>query len=722
MRRHRMVPEPAPQPSPMPAASPWPAGRLVRGFTLLVLSAATWAAFAGVLRNGWVLFDDPLYILKNLHVSRGWTWDGALWFLHSAHGANWHPLTSWSHMLDVQLFGLNPGAHHAMSLALHVVNAVLLVLVLHGLTGKGWQSLLVGALFAIHPLRVESVAWVSERKDVLSGLFFILSLAAYRRWVRRPTRAGYALLAVCFALGLMSKPMVVTLPFVLLLLDAWPLGRMAGFPGAPAAARSPLELVREKWPLFAMAGASATVTFVFQRGSGAVAAAEAVAPARRVCTALTACWWYIAKTFWPSGLAPFYPLDRSSTIARVALGAALAATGLALVTLLAVRQRRRPWLLVGWLWFLGMLVPVLGLVQVGKQAYADRYTYLPTIGLLVAIVWGVADWISRRRAVRRAAAVTAVLALAVLAVATSRQVALWRDTRTLFTHALAVTPDNAVAEQCLADAFEADSRPAEAIRHRRRAVELDPGFANAHRGLGVLLAKSGNLVEAAAHFRRAYELEPSNPEMVRGQGLVAQAQGRTDEAAAWFERALQLAPYDAEALGQLGSVRIQAGRVAGGIALLRRAVALDPANAQPHLTFALALMTVPGRDAEAAEQLHEVVRLEPRGLDGTNALAWLLATSPDPRVRNGAEAVGLAARAVELSGGRDPNVIDTQAAALATAGRFDEAMRHARAALELIQGRQADSLARTIQDRLVLYEHRQAFVDSARGGGVTPAR
>src|SRR5512143_1296927 len=432
MSRHRTPARPAARPSPRPPARPPGAGPLARGLSLALLAAAIVAAFAGALRNGWVLYDDPLYVFKNPHVSRGWTWDGALWFLHSPHGANWHPLTSWSHMLDVQLFGLNPGAHHAVSLALHVLNAVLLVLVLRRLTGAWWRSLLVGALFALHPLRVESVAWVAERKDVLSGLFFVLGLGAYHRWVKRPTLAGHALLAACFALGLMAKPMVVTLPFVLLLLDAWPLHRMAGLPGATHDARPPLALVREKWLLFAMAAASAVVTFVFQRAGGAVVTAEAVPVARRLCTALTACWWYVAKTFWPSGLAPFYPLDQRAPLTGLALGAALAAAGLVLVTVLAARRRQQPWLLVGWLWFLGMLVPVLGFVQVGRQAWADRYTYLPRIGVLVAATWSVPGPHLRRHVA--AALLLAAAGLGALAGMTEAQVRYWRDGVTLYRH------------------------------------------------------------------------------------------------------------------------------------------------------------------------------------------------------------------------------------------------------------------------------------------------
>jgi protein O-mannosyl-transferase len=698
--------------------------RAVRALSLALLAVVTLAAFAGVLGNGWSVLDDPSYVTENPYVSRGVTAAGLRWFLHEPHGGNWHPLTSLSHMLDVQLFGLAPAGHHAVSLALHLLNVLLLVIVLHRLTGAWWRSLLVGALFGLHPLRVESVAWVAERKDVLSALFFLLTLEAWRRWAARPGVRRYALVATGLALGLMSKPMVVTLPFVLVLLDVWPLGRLRGGPRAPAAARSaaparPLAgLLAEKWPLFALTAALAAVTFLIQRQSGAVMATANIGLPARAGNALLSCWRYVGMTFWPAALSPFYPFP-----AAVNPGAVwAAAAGLGAVTALALRQgRERPYLVVGWLWYLGTLVPVIGLVQVGMQGHADRYTYIPIIGLLVATVWGVADLLAARRRARLVATAGAILVLASLGVATARQVALWRDARTLFTHALSVTGESVVVEQALGSAFEADTQRVEAIRHLRRAVALDPGYVPARYSLGLVLARDGRIDEATGQFRRVIELDPAHLGAVYNLGLVAQGRGRWDEAAALYRRVLEgRTDWAYRPLRQLGVVTVQQGRVREGLALLQRAVTLAPADARTHLALATALLMLPGRDAEAAEHLRLAVRHEPRDAEALNALAWLLATSPDPAVRRPEEAVPLADRAVRAVGGRDPNVLDTRAAAEAAVGRTGAAVATARRALELAERAGADTLAAAIRGRLAAYERGRAWTDSARATGTPP--
>ncbi len=592
-----------------------PPGLRVRALSLGLLGAAVLAAFAGVLRNGWVLVDDPAYVTQNPYVTGGLTARGLGWFLRQPHGGNWHPLTSLSHLVDVQLFGLAPAGHHAVSLALHLVNVLLLVVVLQRLSGAWWRSLLVGALFGLHPLRVESVAWVAERKDVLSGLFFLLVLWSYARWAARPGAGRYALVVVALGLGLMSKPMLVTVPCVLVLVDVWPLGRLrGGWRGAGGAGARPLAgLVAEKWPLFALAAAAAVVTFVVQRQSGAVAALETVGAGARAGNALLSIWRYAGATLWPAGLAAFYPLR--VTVDPWAVGAA--AAGLVGVTGLALRWRgERPYLAVGWLWYVGMLVPVLGLVQVGMQAHADRYTYLPGIGLLVAGVWGVSDGLAGHARARRVAVAGVVVALAALGVATARQVALWRDTRTLFTHARRVTGENVVTIEML--------------------------------------------------------------------GMADMLQGRRAE----------------------------------GLALLRRGVALAPAHPLARLNLATALLDLPGHDAEAAGHLREVLRRYPSNGEALNGLAWLLATSPDSSVRDGREAERLAERALQVGGSDDPGLLDTQAAAQATAGRTDAAVATARRALELAQRAGNDTLAAAIRGRLASFERGRAWVDSTRAAPV----
>jgi protein O-mannosyl-transferase len=691
-----------------------------RPLVLVLLAAMVFAAFAGVLRSDWVRLDDPGYVLENPHVNGGLTAAGLRWALTRPHGGNWHPLTSLSHMLDVSLFGLAPAGHHAVSLLFHVLNAVLLALVLFRLTGAWWRSVLVAALFALHPLRVESVAWVSERKDVLSGAFFLLTLEAYRGWTVRPSRGRYALVALGLALGLMSKPMLVTTPFVLVLLDVWPLGRRRGthraaLPAAGAPARSLAGLVLEKWPLLLLAAASAAMTLRFQRVAGAV---DTTVPlADRLANAAFSCWRYVGMTLWPARLSPHY--DFAAVAPPLAIAAALAALA---VTLLALwRLSHRSSAAVGWLWYLGMLAPVLGIVQVGRQAAADRYTYLPGIGLGLIVVWPLGAWASSR--VRRALAVAvAVVVLAVLGVLTIRQVAVWKDTRTLYRHALRVGGPSVLVLNGLATACEADSEQAEAAGYLRRALALAPNYANTHFNLGVTLARLGDHAGAAGHFRRAAELAPWRADAFRDLGLAELALGDRDEARACFRRALRLQPDDTGALDWLGIVGLLDGRVAEGLGLLARADASTGTTRRPHLEIAVALLTQPGHDALAARHLRQALRHRPDAPDALNALAWLLATSPDPAVRDGAEAVRTATRAAEVTGGRDPNVLDTRAAALAAAGRFAEAVEVARAAGELAESTGVDSLAAPIRARLAAYRSGRAWVDSTRAVGGPRAR
>jgi protein O-mannosyl-transferase len=697
-------------PRPADAARAPTAG--ARWLTLVLLAVATFAVFAGVLRNDWILFDDPLYVYENPWVLRGWTLEGARWFLHEPHGANWHPLTSWSHMLDVELFGLRPGAHHAVSLLLHTLNAVLLVLVLFGMTGAWWRSLLVGALFALHPLRVESVAWAAERKDVLSGLFFLLTLAAYRSWVRRGGAWRYTLVGAGFLLGLMAKPMLVTLPFVLLLLDVWPLGRWgarasgsgpghgAAAPAAEGAApRSLARLALEKWPLFLLAVASAVVTFLVQQGSGAVVAAALLGPGRRLANALTACWWYVGRTLWPRDLTVFYLLDRTIPVATLVLGAVAAAAGLVAVTVVAARQaRRRPYLAVGWLWFLGMLVPVIGLVQVGRQAYADRYTYLPGIGLLVMLAWGLGELVSRSRARRVVAVAMAVLAVAALSVATARQVARWRDTRTLFTYTLGFAPDNPVAHQNLGDVLLKEGRVRPAIGHYEAVLRVVPDFQDAYNKLGSALGALGRYDEAIARLRQGLALG-ENAEIRHNLGFALHRQGRLDEAIPQYEAALRLNPGHALALGHLAAALEAQGRFGEAETLLERALWLDPADAEARRLRAVTRVRL-GRIEEAVADYHELLRRRPDDLDALTNVAWIRATHADAAHRDGAEAVRLAERARAASPEPVAVLEATLAAAYAEAGRFGEAVRAGERAVALAEaagdGGAADAYARQL--------------------------
>jgi tetratricopeptide (TPR) repeat protein len=673
-----------------------------------LLAMVTAGAFAGVLGNGWILLDDPLYVYQNPHVDRGWTLAGVRWFLHEPHGGNWHPLTSYSHMLDVQLFGVRPAAHHAVSLALHVVNALLLLLVLDRLTGAWWRSVLVAALFALHPLRVESVAWVSERKDVLSALFFLLTIEAYRRWVVRPGAGRFAVVVATTVLGLMSKPMLVTLPIVLVLLDVWPLGRLAGGPPSARvrAGAPPLPLaalIVEKWPRLLVAMASAGVTLLVQHQSGAVVSVGEISPERRLCNALISCWRYVGLVLWPTGLAPFYPNNRPANVP----GAVLAALGLAAVTWLVFRRARRdPHGLVGWFWYLAMLVPVIGLIQVGGQAYADRYTYLPVIGLTIALVWSAGDVARRSRPVAGAIAVGALVSLAALSVATARQVARWKDTRTLFSHALAVTRDNPVAHQCLGDVYLLERGDAKAaLPHYAEAARLAPGFRDAHNKLGCALGALGRYDEAIAEFDAALR-RWETAEIRHNRGFAYEKQGRLEAAVREYRRALELDPDHVPALVHLGAALGAQGRMADAENHLRRALRLSPADADAHRQLA-AVLTRQGRIEDAVEQFHEILTAEPRDLDALVNVAWIRATHASASHRDGAEAVRLAERARDASPEPIAVVYSTLAAAYAEAGRFPEAVTAAERAVAL--ARDQPRLAQQVAEQLAGYRQGRPF-------------
>ncbi len=552
------------------AAGPRPVSTADRrgSWIALCLFAGALALYLPVRGHGFIAYDDGLYVAENPHVASGWSARGVRWaFTSASYADNWHPLTWLSHMLDVELFGLDPGPHHLVNACLHALNAVLLFVALRALTREVWPSALVAALFAVHPLRVESVAWIAERKDLLAGTFWMLALLAYARYARAPSPARYSRVALAFALGLMAKPATVTLPFVLLLLDVWPLGRLQTripslaptHPGtAPGETRGPgsgFRILLEKLPLVALAVGASALTLVAQRAGGAIS--SALPFGERCANALESYWVYLRQAVYPGGLAVFYPHPaivepgRSRLIAGLAAGLALA-----IATALAWRARSRaPWVLVGWLWFLGTLVPMIGLVQVGMQAHADRYTYLPSIGVGIALVWGAAAWVRARPRLLSFAALGAVVVVLVLAFASRRALASWRDSITLFEHALAATEANWVAHNNLGLALGGEGRVDEALPHFEEAARIFPGFFEAHLNAG------------KAHYRIAQDAEPGP------------ARAELELAREAYERAVSLRPAHAEARFDLGVVLANLGALEQAGAELDRALTLDPGYA-----------------------------------------------------------------------------------------------------------------------------------------------
>jgi len=570
--------------------------------------------------HGFISFDDDAYVTKNTVVQRGLKWSGVVWAFESAHASNWHPLTWLSHMLDCELSGLDARGHHLTSALLHLVNTLLLFLLLTRLTGLPWRSGFVAAAFAVHPLHVESVAWVAERKDVLSTAFWMLTTLAYVRYARGPSVKRYAAVALLFALGLMAKPMLVTLPLTLLLLDYWPLGRFAG-EGRGQGRHG--RLILEKVPLFALAAASCVITYLAQRPQ-AVAALDLFPIGIRVENALVAYVSYIGKMVWPARLAIFYPHPESALPAWQVAAAALGLVGITA----AVLRLRRPYLVVGWLWYLTTLLPVIGLIQVGMQSMADRYTYVPLIGLFVAVAWGAADLIpaaaserprSRRERRRRdrdvharisPLAIPALAVIVVLAYGAWLQTGRWRDSRSVFRQAVGATSRNYMAQNGLASAMFEDGEVEEAIAHYRKAIAIRPRYARAHYNLAVALESLGKLDEAAGEYGKAVAFRPDLAEAHNNLGSILARQGRTGEAVDHYSRALQIDRGFAVAHCNLALLLMEQGKLDEAVKSFSAAIRLKPDYARAHCYLG-AVLEAQGKIDEAIEHCSEALRLDP---------------------------------------------------------------------------------------------------------------
>ena len=656
-------------------------------YVCLALAAITWLVFGQTLGHDFVNFDDHVYVYENPRIVQGITLDGVIGAFTHLHARNWHPLTTISHMLDCQLFELKAGGHHFTNLLLHTIAVLLLFLVFHQMTGAFCQSAFVASLFAIHPLHVESVAWISERKDVLSAVFFMLTLWAYLRYTRAPSVGRYAVVALFVGIGLMSKPMLVTLPFVLLLLDYWPLkrtrdqnpeSRNAG-PEIDSrwrvTSRRMSTLILEKIPLFVLSAFSCAATLLAQSIGKATAGLDQLPFTWRFNNAVITYVTYIWQMIWPIRLAVFYPHPNDQlSFWQVSL----AITFLVVCSLLAILFRKRsPYILTGWFWYIGMLVPVIGLVQVGEQARADRYTYLPQIGLYIIITWAIADLARSYRNHRIVLSVAAAAAIAVLSICAFVQTSYWKNSETLWLHALAVTSDNDVAHNNLGYLSLRRGELDGAISHFNTALNIRAGNAASHYNLGRALIEN-NLANALAR------------------------KGLAGDAIPHYQEAVKLRPDYADAYYNFGSVLFREGKMDDAIAEWRKALAIQPHDAEAHTSLGTAFGRK-GMLREAITEYEQALKVAPQNRLAMNNLAWLLATSSDASIRDGARAVALAREAVQLSSDVDPNPLRTLAAAYAESGRFSEAVATTKHAMQLATVQGKSGLANALEKELILY-------------------
>jgi len=725
--------------------------------------------FGQTVNHGFANYDDTLYVSSNPMVSKGITVEGIDWaFSHKELGL-WNPLVTISHMLDCQLYGGWAGGHHLSNVLLHLASVLLLFLILRQMTGALWCSAFVAALFAIHPLRVESVAWIAERKDVLSGFFFMLTLGAYLHYVRRPDcRGRYWTVILLFALGLMCKPMLVTLPFVLLLLDYWPLNRL--FLSVPSGSDPAKKIavnwraVAEKIPFMALSFGLCVATML---GPKETVSIEHVPFWTRIGEAPVWLVVYLGQMIWPSGLAVIYTHPEASL---PWWPAAVALLGFLSIGIFLLR-RKHPYLWMGWLWNLGMLVPVIGIVQISHHARADHYNYLPQIGLCIAVTWTLACWAGERRHRCVVLGGMGAMALFALLVVASKQTSYWRDNETLWRHTLGCTHDNALAHNNLGLALLDQERTEEAIVQYREALRINPEYALAHNNLGAALVKQERTKEAIVQYHEALRINPDyasahnnlgaalvqqgrtkeafvqyhealriNPDYADAHynlGAALIRQGRTKEALAQYREALRINPAFAEARNNLGAALFQQGHIKEALAQYREALRINPAFAGAHYNLGDALaqqgradeaiaqyrealrinpafaeahnnlgdtLIREGRTEEGIAQAGEALRLQPANAAFQNNLAWVLVTAPQISLRNGARAVQLATQACQSTGGNNLHFLYTLAEAYAEAGEFPKAVQTAQNALKLAENQSNTQFATALRRKIKLYE------------------
>jgi tetratricopeptide (TPR) repeat protein len=632
----------------------------------LALAVATLVVFWPVYGFDFLNYDDLGHITENRHVAGGLSLDGVIWAFTTNYFGNWHPMLWLSYMLDCQLHGIEPGWYHLTNLFIHICSTLLLFAALKSMTAAPWRSAFVAAAFALHPLHVEPVTWISTRNHLLSSSFWMLTILAWARYVEKPAAGKYLLALLFFAFGLMSKPMVVTMPFVLLLLDYWPLERFEQ--------KTLRRLVCEKIPFFILSGVLSVVTFFVSRSFGAMVAVDVISPRIRIANAFISYAKYIWKMLWPAGLAVHYPHPGQSLSMYHAVAAAVLLLAISVPVIRIAKGHG--YLLTGWLWYLLTLVPVIGLVQAGAQAMADRYTYIPSIGIFIIVAWGMNELLGKWRYRRIILGISASIILLSWSVCCRYQLRFWPDSMSLFKHAIEVTKNNDVAQFGLAKAFRQQGKLDEAIEHYTEALRINPNYPHVHVDLGIALFEKGKANQAIEHFNQALQLKPDFADAHTNLGYALIRQGKFDEAAVH----------------------------------LRKAIALDPYAAKAHYHLAMLLARQDKID-ETITHLRQAVAAGPNWLPAINDLAWILATNPDSQLRDPAEAIRLAERACELTNYQRPDLLNTLAAAYASSGKFAEAVTTAEKALQLAEPQGPNELTENIRNCLRLYRAGKPYIE-----------
>jgi protein O-mannosyl-transferase len=677
---------------------------------LLVL---TLALYWRVGHYDFINFDDNGYVTDAAHVQAGLTWKSIGWAFTTGAMVNWHPLTWISYMADATFLRARPGPMHLENAIIHAINSALLFVLLKSMTGQRWPSAWAAAMFAWHPLHVESVAWISERKDVLSTFFMLLCILAYVRYVRRPSVGSYSLSLAMLALGLLCKPMIVTLPFVLLLLDFWPLRRLSDPSTSPPRilSRNPRNaLLIEKLPMFFVISLDSAAAFWVQFIGHSVVTTDSIPLQLRLANAIVSYVKYLQATILPLGLALFYPHPGTLPTGHISAANIVAWVAvLVIVSLVAVLSRRAmPWILVGWLWYLGTLVPVIGLVQVGGQARADRYTYIPLVGVFIAAGW-LGAWLAKASHLcRLAISAIGITACAAAMIVSWRQIGYWQDSETVLRHAIDVVPDNYMAHSNLGEAFDARHEVEKAAKEYRIVLQIKPEDPIALADLAIHAADRGDTQQAIDFYERSLRHDQTSAPTFNNYGNLLSNIGRGDDAAHAFRRALALDPDAPKIYHNFALARAREGKISEAIPLWQKAIELKPDYTAAHFGLAQALLLA-RNDRQAIAEFKAALATAPDRVDILANLAWVLATNSVPEFRDGAQALRLAQRACELSNNNDALALDSLAAALARVGQFQPAVQNAHLAAEVAARQNLTELSPQIARRISLYEKGEPY-------------